>query len=762
MDLKHKWVYLALAVLVASIGAHETPLFLLLLFPIVLHAHYKKFHPFLMAAILLSGIASFGYFSSLLNEIEKPAVLPGFYAWTADYKINGDLVKGFMKDENGRKVYVKYQLRSEQEKRRFEEMPLAGRKFLIDGEWEEPKRPHHAYSFDMNDYLKSHGVMGIVKVESMQYVGSAGSLHQFINQMRFSLEKHIEETFPSSLAPEAEALLIGLQEDVEDETKRAYQKLGITHLFAISGLHIAVLSWIVFESLIRLRIRRELAAILLMSLLPGYAILAGGAPSVWRAVAVAELLMISRWKRRLAVDDALAISFIGFVLLEPWAIYQIGFQLSFLATAGLVYSSNFLQTQKSWWAKSFYVTFFSQIIVYPLLLYHFYELSISSLFANLIYVPLFSFAILPTNIVLLFLSFLPDPVSRCFFELYEPLRMMIAKMTFFLQSLPYQLWMPGKPSLLLMGICYISIFIALYLLDCRANWRAVVPVLCIPLLLLYFQGKVNPHLVINFVDVGQGDCIVIELPYRRKVYVIDSGGVLRFGQEEWKQREPFEVGKQIVVPFLKGKGISKIDVFILSHADSDHVEGAEEILEEIRAEEIHVSPSSLSEPVMKELLDVAKKQRVPIKEQIAGYSWKDGDVYFQYLWPQDAEYEGNNDSLVLYMKKGGFDAMFTGDLEAEGERKLIALYPTLPELDLLKAGHHGSRTSSSEEFVERFRPALTIFSAGENNRFGHPHKEVVERFHQYGLKTMTTGDAGTIEITVKNQTMRVTSSNKQE
>lgn len=755
MIFQHKWIYYALSVLIASLSVHETTWLLLLLIPLVLHAYLIKFHPVQITILLFCSISVFLYFSTQLKEIEKPIILTGIYTWTHEYKVNGDKIRGLMKDENGRKVYVTYKLSSEEEKHIFESMPLEGKRFLVEGEMVEPKRPQHPYSFNMKKYLKSKGATGIFEIHRLQYIDTKSSFHQKISVMRFHLKKHIEKTFPTSLAPEAKALLIGLQDDVDDETTRAYQKLGITHLFAISGLHIAIFAFIIYEGLICLRIRQEIATILLIILLPIYAIVAGGAPSVWRAVTVLELIIISRYKRRLAIDDALAISFIGFVMIEPWVIYQVGFQLSYLATVSLIYSSRFLHSINSWWLKSFFITFVCQLIVYPLLLYHFYELSISSFIVNLFYVPLFSFLILPINIVLLILSFIPIPLSNLFFTVYEPFRLLITKFTFVLQSVPYQMWVPGKPSLFSMILAYVSVLMALYFIDCRAKIRYIVLVLLIPVFLLHFKGKINPHLVISFVDVGQGDCIVIELPFRKKVYMIDTGGVLRFQQEEWKEGTRYEVGRQVVVPYLKGKGISSIDTLILTHADSDHVEGAEEILKEIRVREIHVTPSSLKKPVMNDLMVEAKIQKVPIKEQMAGNAWRDGEVFFQYLWPFDTDYEGNNDSLVLYVQHGHFHALFTGDLEKEGEQKLLSLYPTLSSIDLLKAGHHGSKTSSSEEFIRQLQPAITIFCAGENNRFGHPHIEVVERFQRMGLKTFTTGEVGTIEIIAKALEMEI-------
>lgn len=229
-----------------------------------------------------------------------------------------------------------------------------------------------------------------------------------------------------------------------------------------------------------------------------------------------------------------------------------------------------------------------------------------------------------------------------------------------------------------------------------------------------------------------------------------------------KSNRSYEIGRDVVVPYLKGKGITKIDKLILTHADSDHVEGAEEVLQEIEVKEIHITPSSYKEKVMNELLMEAESRKIPIIEQISNRSWKVDDITFTYLWPKETTYEGNNDSLVLYMSMNQFDALFTGDLEKVGEQIIVKEYPDLSKIDVLKAGHHGSKTSSSEEFIGKLQPSLTIFSAGENNRYGHPHQEVVERFDAYDLTTLTTSEVGTIEVTISDSNMEIVTSNKEK
>ncbi|WP_232504535.1 DNA internalization-related competence protein ComEC/Rec2 [Solibacillus silvestris] len=585
---------------------------------------------------------------------------------------------------------------------------------------------------------------------------------QPIFEQRFQLKRHIVETFPPSLAAEAQALLIGFQENVDDQLNRAYQKLGITHLFAISGLHVALVSFLFFQLWLRLRIRREIATILLLILLPLYAVLAGGAPSIWRAVSVVELIMLAQYFRwKIPMDDALSISFIMFVLLEPGAVFQVGFQLSYLATYSLVYSGRILARYSNFWVQSFYITFVCQILVYPLLLHHFYEISLSSFIANIFFVPLFSFIILPINLFALVLTFLPFPLDSFLFYIYEPLRTALTNFILYIQQPIVQMWNPGKPSIMWLILLYSSVFFAFYLLDQHAPLKKVFIALILPAFIFHVQPLLHSDLKMAFVNVGQGDCIVIELPRRKSVIVIDAGGLLRFEQEEWKERKTvYEVGRQVVVPYLKGRGMQTIDTFVLSHADADHVEGAEEVLREILVKEVHVTPGSIAKPVMNDFLYELEKTNTKLIERMAGHKWQIGQTAFEYLWPLEIEYEGNNDSLVLFVKHNAFRALFTGDLEQEGEKELIQLYDEkLRNIDLLKGGHHGSKTSSIEEFVTVTNPKFAVFMAGENNRYNHPHIDVINRFEAKNIPYATTGLDGTVEVSISENQIYIEKSN---
>lgn len=714
---------------------------------------YKRFAIRYVMIILLLGCGSYIYFDlSIPVPVEDSTITE--IIWTDHYKVNGQSIRGFARGNDGNKWYVQLKIQSEQEKVTILNQSLAGSRFAIIA-LPVPEKPRaHEFAFDMESYIKSNGAVGQVLVEQYRQLSPEQSFATYMAQKRFQMKKHIQATFPKSLQAEAEALLIGSREQMSSELQNAYQTLGITHLFAISGLHVALIAFLIYQLMIRLQVRKETANWVLLIALPLYAFLAGGAPSVWRSVSVTEIVLISRlFKEKLAVDDAFSISVIGFIWLSPWVIFQIGFQLSYLAAFSLIYSSVFLTNQLSSLKQSFVITAVCQLIVFPILLYQFYEVSISSSLANLIFVPLFSFFILPVNILFLMLTFVSTYVSDLLFSVYEPLRILLDQFILYCGSLPFQLWNPMKPSLLLVIISYVGVFTFFIFAEKKKPLIVSSGVLLVSIFLIQVTPYLNSSTKITFLNVGQGDCILIEMPYRKEILMIDTGGLLRFEQTPWKaSEEVYEIGREVVVPFLKGKGISTIDTLIITHADADHMEGAEEILQEVRVKEIHVSPKAHEEGLMVEVKAEAMKQQIPIIEKMGGEQIQSSYFSLQYLYPLDMEYEGNNDSLVLSMQNQYFHGLFLGDLEKEGEEELIKNYSTyLKGIDVLKIGHHGSKTSSTEPLLKLTNPRFSVISAGYDNRYGHPHKEVVERLETLRLPYLQTGEVGTIQVEIKKK-----------
>ncbi|MFC0231763.1 DNA internalization-related competence protein ComEC/Rec2 [Bhargavaea ullalensis] len=729
-------------------------MYLLLVLPAGAVLLFGREPPEAWLSSLVAAAVIFAFMSAGEKPPPDPGQAPDLIEWTDRVAIDGDTMRGFVRGEEGRRWYATYRFRNPAEKEQYVSAGAAGRRFGVKAIRSTPAPPSHRYAFNMEKWLRSEGAAGVIEIEEAVYAGPAPGPAAALRRHRERLRTHIRKTFPEPVAAEAEALLIGERTGVDPEDERAYRRLGITHLFAISGLHVGILTFLLREGLLRIRLRTHLVRLLLLMFLPCYALIAGGAPSVWRAVLVSSLLLIGGGGLRTRrLDLYLTAGMILFLLIDPHAVFKPGFQMSYAAAFSLIHSEAILSRAANALQQSFLVTAVCQIAVTPILLIHFFETSISAFLANLLFVPLFSAVVLPANLLFLFLSYAVPPVADLLFGLYVPVRGLLGEWIRIAGDLPYSVWTPGRPEIA--GLLLLTAGILLFFVLVEKRWKpvkAAAAALLLPVLVLTFWHHGDPSLRVTFLDVGQGDAAVIELPHRRGVLLADTGGVLRFQPEEWQQRQGrFEVGNQIVIPFLKGRGIGALDQLVLSHPDADHAEAADEVIRELRVREIHIGPDTYGDPGYAAAVRAAAERKSPIREMREGHAWTAGGVRFRYVSPEpEKDYEGNNDSLVLHAEKGEHRFLFTGDLEAEGEKAIVEKYgETLLPVTVLKAGHHGSKTSSSEEFLAAAAPELTIISAGRNNRYGHPHPEVVARFGELGLSTASTADHGSITVISK-------------
>lgn len=711
-----------------------------------------------LAAVLAIALISFINMDARL--VEGP-LLTGNFQGTIDFDeiaIDGDRLSGFASADSGQVIYASYRIRSIEEQRRLQELGPSAT-LQVAGTYEEPRPPAHPYAFDMPGYLERHNASGMLEIKTLESAARVSGLHARLVGQRSDLIEHIDMSFPESLAMEAQALLLGDRSGMDAEQARIQRTLGITHLFAISGLHVGIVTGMVYFILLRLRVRKESATMLLLILLPLYAMLAGAAPSVMRACAMVVLVLGARlFRLHVSALQALSVSFILFLWMDPGLLQDIGFQLSYGASFGIIASLKLMEGA-SFLKSGLIVTAVSQLCLYPLLLFHFFEISVSSFIVNAFYVPLFTLVILPANFILLAATFLPLGIDGFLFSAYEPLRSWVDGLTVSLAGLPHQVWTPGRPSA--GWLLFLAASVLLFFIQAEKRFRLrLLLILFIPPVLLSAKPYIDPGLHVSFIDVGQGDSALIELPYRKAVYLIDAGGVLRFDEKEFQEKKRrFEVGRQTVVPYLKGRGISSVDLFILSHPDADHAEGADEIFEELAVGDLHITPGSAANALMKKLAPFAHEARVELPKGGAG--WQVGETKFMYLSPEDELYEGNDDSLVLLMDHQGQRFLFTGDLESEGEAGVVERYgPQLAGMTVLKVGHHGSKTSSSQLFLEALRPQVSVVSAGIDNRYGHPSPEVTARFGDLGLRLLSTAENGTIRMTIENGRVTVDTSRK--
>ena len=643
------------------------------------------------------------------------------------------------------KLKVNYFITSEAEKQEVQQLQV-GLTCRFAGSLESPSSRRVPSLFDYELYLyynKIHWIYELSKKPDCKQTPI--SLSMKFQQFRQEILTKIIEDYPSDLQGIAASLLIGDRSLLPSELEQAYQDLGLSHVLAVSGLHVGVTGGLLFWVLIRCGVTRERSYLILIIFFPVYMMITGCAPSVVRASFMAILVALSlRMKWKINPIDGISITCLLILMLNPYYVFHIGFQLSFLIAFSLIVSSGLIVKQYQASLKQLLaVSTLAQVVSFSTVLYHFHQISFLSLPVNLIYVPIISVIVLP---FLMFLTFI-HAVHLTF--LFEILAKTLSEFVGFFHE--FFLYLADFNHILIFGKLQGALLLASFglCLVVLLLWEEGSPVKAILIWLsfcsiLYFLPYVNPYGEVTFIDVGQGDCILIRLPFHKKVILIDTGGRPVYGErKEWQERDSeFDVGEDIVVPYLKSQGIRSIDLLILTHGDYDHAGGAQEVLDEMNVKQLMVDRSLVQTELELRLIKLAHEKGTNVINAQSGQMWGEGHQYFAILQALEVE-EENNGSIILYAKIGGYKWLFTGDLEEAGERELLANH-VLPKIDILKAGHHGSASSSSEAFLEELDPSITIISAGVDNRYGHPDSEVVERFENLGINIIRTDLSGTI------------------
>ncbi|WP_232324906.1 DNA internalization-related competence protein ComEC/Rec2 [Halobacillus mangrovi] len=481
---------------------------------------------------------------------------------------------------------------------------------------------------------------------------------------------------------------------------------------------------------------KEGAKVLIILFLPPYALLAGAAPSVLRATLMAGLVMLSTFSKwKVPLTDILSLVALSLLILSPSYLDHLGFQFSFLVTMSLILSFPLLKQTENPLAMSALISFVSQTSILPLQLYYFFEFNPLSLFANLLLVPYFSFFVIPFLMMLLLCSFILPQISLLLSQtLFPPHTNFLSFLETHSNLFDIQ-WVVGEINRSFIIVCLVLFIIMMRLwikqklVFAFAAGVASVGVLMVYSILPYF----SPYGRVTMLDVGQGDSFVVELPYRRGVIMIDAAGPPVFTGDESKTAE------QIILPYLKSRGIFKLDAIIITHEDTDHSGSVQTLANEMKVGNLVVS---LYYPKIETVENVVR-----IK---AGEHLVIGGQDFNLLHPSEDTGDANDNSIVLTATLGGLEWIFTGDASAEIEKLLIKVGSNV-NADVLKVGHHGSNTSTSEEWVKHVSPSVALISAGLDNRYGHPHEEVVERLSAQGVVLFSTPDYGAVQYDFSSQ-----------
>lgn len=553
------------------------------------------------------------------------------------------------------------------------------------------------------------------------------------------------------------AMLLGEKYLLEEEIKQLYQTGGISHILAISGLHVSLIGLGIFWLLKKCRLPRIPSTIITVFLLYSYGELTNFSVSTNRAVVMMTVLLLaSVFGKTYDILSATAFSALLILLQNPLQLFSAGFLLSFAAVLGismLLPGLKQLYPGRNPLLNSLLVSVSAMAATTPLILYFFYQFPTYSILVNLLILPFITILTLTSLLAgMIGVIWLPLGIfliggSNYILKLYEAICRINDK-------LPYSLITTGRPSGLLL---FVSAFllISFVIISRRYQKKASFILLGLSMAILFLPRR-NVGLELTMLDIGQGDAFYMESAQGTS-YLIDGGSA-----------DVSKAGKYRLLPFLKYQGIDRIDYAIITHSDKDHVSAVTDFLEggQIKVEQLLLPGINIKDENYLALEALARKKGVKLSYIQAGDRIVDGEVNIYCLHPAKdfTVTSANSYSTVLSVSYGSFDLLMTGDLEANGEKLLTDklsqnyfsdTYGVQPasDYDVLKVAHHGSKYSSVQEFLSVVRPELSLISCGRNNRYGHPHPELLSRLKEINSKTMISYESGA--VTIKTDGSRV-------
>ncbi|MFC4558876.1 DNA internalization-related competence protein ComEC/Rec2 [Virgibacillus kekensis] len=615
----------------------------------------------------------------------------------------------------------------------------------LTGKVELPEGGRNPGQFDYRKFLLAKGITHQMVISSLDQVSCDGaSVFSRIHSLRRALLVYTSEKLTKHTAAWLNALVLGDDSTMGKELIELFQRWNLSHLLAISGLHVGLLVGFVYFLLLKMNIlTREKAQWALVLFLPLYAVLAGGEPSVWRAgIMVLFFILLSKVNYKISITDVLSIAFILLVLIDRYMIYNIGFQLSFSVTMGLLLSKNWIAQSTSPFFTVLKISFVCQMVILPLQLLYFYTFQPLSILLNVLIVPYFSLFVIPFMFVLLLLSPVAGPILPLFDSLFTSIHENFISFIGMVDGIAYFPMVLGSLSLSETVIYYGIFLFFMKGLEQQLLKRAfsLGCLLTVYILMLGLAPYFSPIGTVTMLDIGQGDAIVVELPYRKGIIMVDAGAKMSFENN----KATGKVYEQIIRPFFYSRGIHTLDAIFISHEDSDHMGSLPYILRDMGAKEVIVSNYYKMNKDTQQSITKADFKRVGPRERL-----KIGGQDFYILSPQQDRQTTNENSLVVYTKLGGKSWLFTGDIGINTEKEIMAKYPSL-HADVLKVAHHGSNSSTDQAFVKEISPGFALISAGVDNSYGHPHQEVLKILKGAGVKVWRTDRNGAIQYYFRN------------
>lgn len=636
-----------------------------------------------------------------------------------------------------------------------------GDRVEIEGFPSIPQESGNPGEFSYRDYLQARGIQLTLKIwngSDIRKVGQ-GKINALVDSsLRFkqALSSVLQKTMSHRDAGLMDGILFGSCGQIDPVSRNDFALTGVVHILSVSGYHVALLAGLCMILANLAGLNRFGQAGLTIVITAVYTIMTGASPPAVRALIMAWVIILARnTGNRYDWSSSLSLAALAILGYNPLVLFNAGFQLSFLATWGIFYLAPLMQKRLAFLpyvGQGVAVTLAAQIAVMPLTSYYFSYFSLVSVPANLVIVPLISLTMFTSGFAAL-MGLLWLPVAEIINVTTGAVLQVVLLIAHYLAQLPFAIVTIRQPEIIeilsfyfLLGAVVESfrnheIRIRLRRFwSLQRQWIIVVGLASTAVLLwtsIIFSGQ--GYLEVTFLNIGQGDAALIKTPLGKNV-VLDTGGVTNTGSSAYNP------GEKILVPFLRRKGITSIDLLLLSHAHADHIQGAIAVLQNINVKSLVVSPQFCDNADGAQLVNSFIRKGTEIRVIAGGEKVIcDEKITLEAFSPQaEASENVNNDSLVLRLGYGAFHILFTGDAELDVLQKLKAS-PGILAADIIKVPHHGSKNGWLKSFYQAVNPKLAVISVGLNY-FGHPSKDVIEGLGRLGIKVLRTDQNGAIMV----------------
>lgn len=612
-------------------------------------------------------------------------------------------------------------------------------------------------NFDQRFYYAKQDIYGVVWCDEVLGIsGEKKHILETLYQFKMNWKENIYEVVGEKEGSVLAAMLLGEKGDMESEMKELYQKNGIGHILAISGLHISFIGLGLYKIIRRTGLGYISAGVLAILVLNLYALMIGFSVSVIRAYVMLLLRIGADMAGRVYdILTALMVAAAITIGMQPLYLMDAGFLLSYGAILGILFVLPMLEKifqYRKRFLSGVLASVAINIMLFPIMLWFYYEIPTYSLLLNFVIIPLTS-VLLGIGMLGSLIGFITWPVGNLCLYICKFILYVFEVINRVGSRLPYWRIVMGQPKIWQIMLYYIILIIGIIVIGRskkRKQRKVLFGALCASLSFAAFLIAYRPmgHLTVTMLDVGQGDSIFLRGP-KGNTYLLDGGS-----------SDVDQLGKYRMEPFLKSQGVGILDYVFVTHGDTDHCSGIEEMLKRqdvgVKIRRLVLPSNWKKDEALVEFAQVAQESGIPVVMLEAGKCITEGDLQLECIQPgsSDRNLSGNAGSLVLAVEFREFSMLCTGDVEAEGENVLVKRLGG-HKFTVLKVAHHGSKNSTGEAFLQIVQPKVAIISAGEGNSYGHPHKETMERLQNRGCHILETIKSGAITLQTEGNTLTI-------